>query len=158
MQTEILVGKSGLVLGIETDCITGKKTQRIYGYEIIPAKETEMKMPIFQLCGGPTSYESFYIDEHVIDDFRDPFAKYWVACMGTKDRWNTLEIDAGSMRYALGIPPDHSARGFIYHGFKNVKLIFRRKKFLIKWWWTNSKTGTKLWYYYHNKLLREKLK
>lgn len=42
--------------------------------------------------GGVTGFESFVVSEQVLNDI----ANGWLACAGTKDRWDRLEFDAAN--------------------------------------------------------------
>lgn len=60
--------------------------------------KTENNRQIFRLIGGPTGYESFYIDEKVIERIGK---NGWIANMGTKYGYDRLFIPAEEMKKAL---------------------------------------------------------
>jgi hypothetical protein len=82
--------------GILTDCITGNEKEIEIGYKIIDSENGE----IFELIGGVTGYESFYIKSKYT-----PLNKIcgfgWCACAGTKGKYDKLFIPAEEMRNAL---------------------------------------------------------
>lgn len=92
--------KTGIVKGIRTDCVTKEQRTAEFGYEIFQHEDGKK---VFQLIGGPTGYESFYIDDHMINALKDPKRSGWVACMGTDGVYDRLEISSAEMRKALGI-------------------------------------------------------
>ena len=61
--------------------------------------KTEDNRRIFQLIGGPTGYESFYIDDAKKFTMSE---NGWTACMGTKYGYDRLFIPADEMRKAMG--------------------------------------------------------
>ena len=90
--------------GMRTNCLTGEKREVVLDYKIVELQDGQR---IFQLIGGPTGYESFYITDGVIADYTDPSTECWVACMGDvgykSPRYDRLEIPAEEMRKALGV-------------------------------------------------------
>ncbi|MCK4526233.1 hypothetical protein KAW18_02580 [candidate division WOR-3 bacterium] len=81
--------------GILTSLASGDTQEVILDYVI----ETEGNRRIFKLIGGPIGYESFYIDDKVIERIGK---NGWTACMGTKYVYDRLFIPADEMRKALG--------------------------------------------------------
>ena len=92
-----------MMIGILTDAWTGKRSNIELDYKIV---EDDEGRRMFNLIGGPTGYESFYIDYEAINPFIDAFhtdikklAKTgWIACMGTKNSWDKLLIPAIEMK------------------------------------------------------------
>ena len=80
--------------GIRTDCMTAEKYQVELEWAIL---ETE-RGKVFQLIGGPTGYESFYINQKTIQRMK---RNGWTACMGDVGykvaRYDRLEISAEEM-------------------------------------------------------------
>ena len=97
----------GTLCGTRVCCLTSKARKVDLAWQVA-RQETDDEDPgteglkafngrlIFQLEGGPTGYESFYIDEDGAN-LRMMAAKGWTACFGTKDRWDRLEIAATAM-------------------------------------------------------------
>ena len=83
--------------GILTSCITGKVSEVKVSYEITYNEDNQ---PVFELHGGPTGYESFCMNEKNNSQIAE---NGWVACMGTKNRWDKLFIPAEEMRNAFEI-------------------------------------------------------
>lgn len=80
-----------MIIGIEIDRTTNKVKQVELNYEIKTNSDGEKS---FQLIGGPTGYESFYIDKETA---KRKIKYGWKACMGTKNSWNKLFIPAEEM-------------------------------------------------------------
>lgn len=78
--------------GILTDCMTEEIKEIELEYKII---STQDGRKIFQLIGGPTGYESFYIDPGTVKRLT---ANGWMACLGTKNLWNKLFIPSEEMK------------------------------------------------------------
>ena len=81
--------------GILTSCITGKTSEVEVSYETTHSSDNHI---VFELRGGPTGYEGFRIVEKTISQMVE---NGWVACMGTKNRWDKLFIPAEEMRKAF---------------------------------------------------------
>ncbi len=85
------------VKGVLTNCHSGEESEISLEYHIKPSTRDSWRKE-FLLMGGPTGYESFYIDESVIEcNIR--FG--WLACAGTKGKWDKLFIPAEEMRKAF---------------------------------------------------------
>ena len=82
--------------GILEDCRTGEKRDVEVDYEIAFVKGER----IFRLIGGVTGYESFYIDNEYTN-LAAMCEGGWLACAGTKDRYDRLTIPAEEMSKAL---------------------------------------------------------
>ena len=82
--------------GILTSCITGKTSEVEVSYEVT---YNDNNQPVFELRGGVTGYESFRMNEKTNAQIAE---NGWVACMGTKNRWDKLFIPAEEMRKAFG--------------------------------------------------------
>jgi len=83
--------------GIRTNLTTGEECKVKLQAEVITLPNGEK---VFQLYGGPTGYESFYITPQTYEDFK-PDKNYWEACFGDR-RWDRLIIYASEMRKVLG--------------------------------------------------------
>ncbi len=93
--------------GILTDCIDGSKKKIELKYEI---KKNYEGRRIFCLLNGVTGYESFIIDNGYIDlpewiktsFLNNPIErmceKGWLACAGTKGKYDRLYIPASEMK------------------------------------------------------------
>ena len=82
--------------GILTDCRDETEREVYVDYKVVETKGER----VFQLVGGPTGYESFYID----NDYTSLEAMCeggWLACAGTKGRYDRLSIPAEEMSKAL---------------------------------------------------------
>ncbi|SNQ60866.1 hypothetical protein [Candidatus Methanoperedens nitratireducens] len=86
-----------MIIGILTNCHTGKDSVVNLEYHIKPST-SDSSRKIFTIIGGPTGYESFYIDEWCIENFP---RSGWLACAGTIGKWDKLFIDAADMRKAF---------------------------------------------------------
>ena len=53
---------------------------------------------VFELEGGPTGYESFYVTDNTVDMF---IRGGWLACLGTQNRWDRLYITGEAMKLAF---------------------------------------------------------
>lgn len=83
------------VQGTRTNCSTGES--KIIGCQFEVQQGTHGK--VLQIVdGGVTGYESFYISGYKAPDLI-VFSGlgHWLACAGTKDRWDELLIDAENM-------------------------------------------------------------
>lgn len=90
---------TGKVTGIFTKLPDGETYTKELLYEI---RTNSKGKPVFQLLGGSTGYEGFWITKEVIEDyFERPDAKVWLACLGTNYSWPRLEIPIEDMRKAL---------------------------------------------------------
>lgn len=87
--------------GIMTDCNTNKESVVNLGYEI----KTHKGIRYFQLIGGVTGFESFYIDDYdgktKVNTLSRMRKNGWRSCIGTKGVWNELFITAEEMTKAL---------------------------------------------------------
>lgn len=84
------------VTAIRTNCSTGVATT----VEITCAVRVDARgRRIFEIVeGGPTGYESFHVDNALeARRRRGGDSLEWVACMGTKDRWDKLVVPHESM-------------------------------------------------------------
>lgn len=75
-----------------TSCITNETVSKQYAFKISMSRVD--KPMIFQLIGGPTGYESFYMHNSTIETMSEGG---WVACMGTEGTWDRLEFSAEEM-------------------------------------------------------------
>ena len=82
--------------GILTDCIDGTVREVEVDYKIYESNGRKA----FQLIGGVTGYESFYLDSEYLDKMLE---NGWTACAGTKNKYDRLFIPAEEMRMALGL-------------------------------------------------------
>lgn len=91
----------GNIKGKRTNSFTGyvKDVQLAYTIEISHNEYSEGKF-ILQLIGGPTGYEGFIIDDDM-KNLEEMAEKGWTACMGTKERWDKLVIEADEMQKIL---------------------------------------------------------
>lgn len=80
------------VKGILTDCITGIEREVQLRFKVDDG--------IFHLIGGPTGYESFYIDSN-FDHLEEICISGWCACMGTPGEWDKLVIPGMEMERVL---------------------------------------------------------
>ena len=87
----------GTMKGILTDCRDGTVREIEVDYEIFEKDGHK----IFQLIGGVTGYESFYLDSKYtrLDKMLE---NGWTACAGTKNKYDELFIPAEEMRAAIG--------------------------------------------------------
>lgn len=83
------------ITGLRIDSVTNDEQIVELEYDII--KQTDNRQ-IFQLIGGPTGYESFYIDDYAEENM--PMFG-WLACAGTQNRWDNLFIPAEEMKKAF---------------------------------------------------------
>ena len=81
--------------GILTSLASGEEIEVELDYEIVTVDGRK----VFNLIGGPTGYESFYIDDAKKFKISE---NGWTACMGTKYVYDRLFIPAEEMRKALG--------------------------------------------------------
>ncbi len=79
--------------GILTNCITSKETDVELEYEITMRNGER----VFSLLNGVTGWESFYID-HWTTRLDDMKKTGWLACAGTKGRYDRLFIPADEMQ------------------------------------------------------------
>jgi hypothetical protein len=91
------------IVGIRTDCVTGEKREVELEWDVVDGKYGK----IFQLIGGPTGFEAFYIDfngKRVVD-LDQMKERGWCACMGDVGfkfpRYDRLEISGEEMVKAL---------------------------------------------------------
>lgn len=82
--------------GILTDCRTGEKKKIEIDYKIVNDKHGK----IFRLIGGPTGYESFYINSDRLERICD---NGWTACVGTRGVYDKLFIPGEEMRKAIDV-------------------------------------------------------
>ena len=81
--------------GIITSLASGDEIEVELDYEIVTVDGRK----VFNLIGGPTGYESFFIDDAKKFKMSE---NGWTACMGTKYVYDRLFIPAEEMRKALG--------------------------------------------------------
>lgn len=81
--------------GILTSLVSGDKKEVELDYEIATIDGRK----VFNLVGGPTGYESFFIDDAKTFRLSE---NGWIACMGTKYGYDRLFIHADEMRKVLG--------------------------------------------------------
>lgn len=79
--------------GILTNCVTDKQTEVELEYEITERDGEK----VFSLLNGVTGWESFYID-HWSTNLEGMKKSGWLACAGTKGRWDKLFIPAEEMQ------------------------------------------------------------
>ncbi len=91
--------KRGFVRAKVIDCCDGAQRFKQIEYMIM---EYPDKRKVFQLVGGPTGYEGFYIEKDTLLDYANPKVKCWVACMGTNHVYDRMEIPREEMEKALG--------------------------------------------------------
>lgn len=84
-----------MVKGTLKNRFTGEVSEVELSYEIIIKDDKS----IFQLIGGPTGYESFYMDE----DAKRLIENGWLACSGTKNKYDELFIPAIEMKKIKGL-------------------------------------------------------
>lgn len=85
----------GSMIGKLTSCVTGKESDVTVFFDVKYRESGK----VFQLYGGPTSFESFYITEKSIE----ALSQGWVACIGTSMRWDRLFIPREEMVKAFNI-------------------------------------------------------
>ncbi|MFA4870887.1 MAG: hypothetical protein WC623_22000 [Pedobacter sp.] len=83
-----------MIKGILTDSVTQEKSTVELEYEI----ETTEHGKVFQLIGGVTGYESFYIKNGNLDRMKE---HGWHACVGTPNSWSDLFIPAEEMQKVI---------------------------------------------------------
>lgn len=81
------------IKGILTNCITGKEKEVELEYEITERNGER----IFSLLNGVTGWESFYID-HWTTNLSAIQKSGWLACGGTKGRYDRLFVPAEEMQ------------------------------------------------------------
>ena len=106
---------TGPIAGTRTDQWTGEAKPVTLHFEVItapelaeelgPSKYKPIYKHIFQLKGGPTGYESFYVGVTQEERIRQS-ANSWCACAGTKPvgpvaGWDRLDISAAEMTRAF---------------------------------------------------------
>ena len=91
--------KKGNIRAKIIDCCDGAVRFKQLEYIIF---EYPDKRQIFQLLGGPTGYESFYIEKGEREKYIPDSVKCWVACMGTNHVYDRMEIPKEEMLKALG--------------------------------------------------------
>lgn len=91
----------GNIIGKRTNSFTGhvKDVQLTYVIELSQSKHIKEDFAL-RLMGGPTGYESFTIDDDM-SNLKRMAEKGWTACMGTKGKWDKLEIEAKEMKGVL---------------------------------------------------------
>lgn len=82
------------IKGILTNCRTGKESEVELEYTIKPSTGDSSRKT-FVLQNGVTGYESFSIDEWVIESMA---RSGWLACVGTEGTYDKLFIPAIEMR------------------------------------------------------------
>ena len=82
--------------GILTSLASGDEIEVELDYEIVTVDGRK----VFNLIGGPTGYESFYIDDAKKFKMSE---NGWTACMGTKYVYDRLFIPAEEMKKALEV-------------------------------------------------------
>ncbi len=82
------------IKGIRTDYVTNESENVELEYEI---NEQDDHRLIFNLIGGPTGYEDFYIDGD-LSNLKSMSERGWRACVGTKGVYDTLRIPAEEMK------------------------------------------------------------
>ena len=90
VENEILL--KGVLKAIRTNAFTDKVTEVEIVYEIHKGE----KYNVFHLIGGSTGYESFRLDER--DTLEKMTESGWLACYGTKRRYDKLMVDAEEMK------------------------------------------------------------
>jgi len=84
------------IKALRLNLTTGVMTEVELEYEILIC--IIQPLGVFQLCGGPTGYESFLIEDFVRYGYGDGG---WVACAGTKGVWDRLEIDSEELERVM---------------------------------------------------------
>ncbi len=87
------------IKGVRTDCNTDEEIEVELEFETVSGDPDDS----FQLIGGPTGYESFYMHDFAVKGMRE---KGWCACSGTKPvgtayGWDRLMISAEQMCLAF---------------------------------------------------------
>ena len=82
--------------GTLTSLGSGDEIEVELDYEIV----TEDGRKVFYLFGGPTGYESFFIDDAKTFRLSE---NGWIACMGTKYVYDRLFIPAEEMKKAFEV-------------------------------------------------------
>lgn len=82
--------------GILTDLETDESRDVELDYEIV---ENDGRK-VFKLIGGPTGYESFYVDPGYIN-FENMFKNGWTACVGTEGVYDRLSIPGEELKKVL---------------------------------------------------------
>jgi hypothetical protein len=80
--------------GILASLVSGDKTEVELDYEIVTVDGRK----VFKVIGGPTGYESFYVDDAKKFKMSE---NGWNACMGTKYGYDRLFIPGDEMKKAL---------------------------------------------------------
>jgi hypothetical protein len=101
--TDTSIGMKGTLKGKRTNCFNGRVTEVDLDWEL----KEGLNSRIFQLHGGPTGYESFYLDDALASSRWNP-RDGWCACAGTKDSWDKLDISAEEMTRVLNLIPARS--------------------------------------------------
>jgi len=89
----------GVMFGVLTDCHTSKERRVKCTFKVVPVDGRDA----FQLYGGPTGFEGFYMDGSKEATHR---TGGWCACEGTKEQWDTLKFSAEEMTHVY----DHIAK------------------------------------------------
>jgi len=79
------------IKGIRTNCITGEEKEVIITLEKYYHASNLNSWWVRIIKGGVTGYESLEVS-------RMAFSRGWLACGGTKDRWDRLYIPADQMQ------------------------------------------------------------
>ncbi len=99
------MSRKGTVKTIWTDLATGETWEKQLEYKIEPSEskiEGLNDKLVFYLIGGPTGYESFYLEDAIEDFFKDDARQQgWCACMGTSRHWDQCMVPLEEMRRAL---------------------------------------------------------
>lgn len=77
-----------------TDCMSGLSTQHPVTLVI---EDGKAGLVVRIIKGGVTGYESFYLSSWN----KHPPHTDWIACVGTKGRWDRLEISSEEMSRGL---------------------------------------------------------
>ena len=102
---------TGPIAGVRTDQWTGEAKLVTLRFEVVKAPELAEELDlskyeyIFQLRGGPTGCESFYVAVTPDERLRQARTS-WCACAGTKpvgpvSGWDRLDISAAEMERAF---------------------------------------------------------
>lgn len=105
---EYLLKENIKLRGFNVDCVSGELS--ICDVEGNFYKREDGGIA-FQLFGGPTGYESFYIvmEDYYVDSDTKILTleamsyRGWRACMGTKNRYDRLEIPPSEMEKVLKV-------------------------------------------------------
>jgi len=81
-----------------TDAFSGEERDTIV---TIRLRDTDYGKVLEIVRGGVTGYESFYLDHYMGLRHSGHLMNGWLACAGTKNRWDKLEISESEMVEAL---------------------------------------------------------